>query len=125
MIDLFLAGNPFYMTLITLAGVAALVYMVKVLSDWKTTGAITRQKLNGIPIAGSLAFMLGLLAQTIGLYQAMRAIERAGDVSPTLIFGGFKVSLIAPIYGLIIFVITLAIWLALVYYIQNSPNAER
>jgi biopolymer transport protein ExbB/TolQ len=66
--------------------------------------------------------MLGILAQTIGIYQALVAIQQMGNVSPAIIFGGFKVSMIAPMYGLIIFVITLIIRLVLPFFTSQQED---
>ena len=59
---------------------------------------------------GSFAFLFGLLGQILGLYQALVCIQTAGDISPALIAGGLSVSLIAPIYGFILFIISGIIW---------------
>lgn len=101
------------MTLISAAALVALAFIFHNVRQIINGSGASPGKLKNIPIAGSAAFMLGLLAQVIGLYQAMNAIQQAGDVSPALLAGGFKVSLIAPIYGLIIFVITLLVYLGI------------
>ena len=62
---------------------------------------------------GLFCFFWGLLAQAISLYQMLSAIEAAGDVSPALLVGGLKVSMIAPIFGLIILVLALIVWFLL------------
>lgn len=103
------------MTLISLAGLTALGLTVKIFADKASGKQSTKYTPGSILVAGSLSFMLGILAQAIGIYQALIAIQAAGDVSPAIIFGGFKVSMIAPMYGLIIFVLTLIIWLVLAF----------
>lgn len=67
-------------------------------------------QLSYILLFGSLAAVIGFLGQGIGLFQAMEAIHMAGDISPALMAGGFKVSLIAPIYGILIFILSLLLW---------------
>ena len=47
----------------------------------------------------------GFLGRTIGLISAFNAVEAAGDVSPRLIAGGLKVSLINPLLALLVFLI--------------------
>ncbi len=115
MFKLFYEGGWLFMTLVSLAAITALGLTIKVFADTITGNLNTRFSPNSILIAGSLAFMLGILGQTIGIYQALIAIQQAGDVSPAIIFGGFKVSMIAPMYGLFVFVITLLIRLILVF----------
>lgn len=111
------------MTLISLAALTALGLSIKVFADKLSGKRSTKFTPKGILVAGSLAFMLGILAQAIGIYQAMIAIQAAGDVSPAILAGGFKVSLIAPIYGMIIFVITLIVWLGLNYLMPKKELA--
>ncbi len=115
MFSLFNEGGPLFMTLISLAGLTALGLTVKIFTDKATGKQSVKYTPGSILVAGSLSFMLGILGQAIGIYQALIAIQAAGDVSPAIIFGGFKVSMIAPMYGLIIFVITLIIWLMLAF----------
>lgn len=117
----FYAGGPLFMTLISLAGLAALGFLVLIVKNRLTGTDANQQHLQGLVIAGSLAFILGLLGQAIGMYQAMAAIQQAGDVSPAMMAGGFQVSLIAPIYGALIFVITLAIRVAF-HFMEKAPE---
>lgn len=59
---------------------------------------------------GSFAFLLGILGQAIGIIQALDAIQAAGDVSLGLMAGGFKVSMIAPMYGFMLFIVSFLVW---------------
>lgn len=49
----------------------------------------------------SLAPMFGFLGTVVGMVQAFDAIERAGDISPSLVAGGIKVALLTTVFGLI------------------------
>ena len=62
---------------------------------------------------GIFAAVFGIFGQCIGLFQAFMAIEEAGDISPAIIFGGLKVSMITTLYGLMIFLISFIIWFGL------------
>ena len=55
-------------------------------------------------IAGG-APMVGFLGTVIGMVQAFDDIERAGDISPTIVAGGMKVALLTTIFGLIVAII--------------------
>lgn len=59
---------------------------------------------------GSFAFIFGIFGQIIGLYGALDAIERAGDIAPFLIAGGLKVSLLTVIYGLSLLLFSSIVW---------------
>lgn len=67
-------------------------------------------QLNYVLLFGSLSLIFGILGQGVGLFMAMNAIQEAGDISPSLVAGGFKVSMIAPLYGIMIFILTLIFW---------------
>ena len=58
---------------------------------------------------GITAFVVSILWTLLGLYQAFGAIMRAPDISPIVIFGGLRVSLISTIYGMVIYLISLII----------------
>lgn len=60
--------------------------------------------------AAVLLLVMGILSQAMGLYQALSAIEGVGGaVSPALVAGGLKVSFIAPIFGLVEFIVLYAL----------------
>jgi uncharacterized membrane protein len=59
---------------------------------------------------GSFALLLGILGQSVGIMAALDAIEAAGDVSFGLMVGGLKVSMIAPMYGFMLFIVSFVVW---------------
>jgi biopolymer transport protein ExbB len=50
----------------------------------------------------ALSPSLGFLGTVVGMVQAFDDIEKAGDISPTVVAGGMKVALITTIFGLIV-----------------------
>ena len=117
MIDLLVHGNLYFTLPLTVMAV-----LVLLLSGWKTyvLFAGARQPADrmrtGLPLilhVGGLSLIFGLLSHAISLYLMLRAIEVAGGIAPALIAGGLRVSLIAPIYGLIIFTASGLFWLLL------------
>lgn len=58
---------------------------------------------------GIAALVASILWTLLGLYQAFGALLRAPDISPVVIFGGLRVSLISTIYGIVIYLISLII----------------
>lgn len=122
--NFFFQGGPLMMSLISIAGLVMVCVAVYVIVQWAKGAGLTKKLVKSIPIAGSLAFMLGILAQAIGLYQAMSAIQEAGDVSPALLAGGFQVSMIAPIYGLLIFVISLIVFLCIMLFHSQEEASQ-
>jgi len=71
-----------------------------------------------IRFLGGFAPVWGILGQGIGIYQACMAIQEMGDVSPALLAGGFQVSMITALYGLIIFLISRIFW----YILRSRLN---
>ena len=71
----------------------------------------TKQTLviNDIKAIGIFAIVWGIFGQSIGLFSALQAIEAAADISPAMIYGGLKVSMITTLYGSFIFLFS---WLA-------------
>ena len=49
----------------------------------------------------ALSPSLGFFGTVIGMVQAFDDIERAGDISPTIVAGGMKVALLTTVFGLI------------------------
>ena len=50
----------------------------------------------------AMAPSLGFLGTVIGMVQAFDDIQKAGDISPTVVAGGMKVALITTIFGIIV-----------------------
>lgn len=57
--------------------------------------------LSWIALFLALGPMLGFLGTVVGMVQAFDDIERAGDISPTIVAGGMKVALLTTVFGLI------------------------
>ena len=65
----------------------------------------------GIPAARvmALALVTGIFYQFLGMFQAFGVIQMAGDISPSLLAGGFRVSFISVMYGMLIYAASLVI----------------
>ena len=55
------------------------------------------------------ALVVGIFWMLSGLSQALGVIQQIGDISPSLLCGGLKVTLIPVLYGLIVYFISLII----------------
>jgi len=119
MFDLFYQGGPLFMGILTI-----LLFIVVLLSvyflyliirkEYKSLD-LTIKKLNFIKTTGIYALVTGILGQLIGLYSAFTQIEAARDISPAILVGGLRISMITTIYGMIIFLISYLFWVALYY----------
>ncbi len=84
----------------------------------------TRKKLSYLKSLGLFAFIAGILGQLIGLYSAFTAIEKAMDISPAILAGGLKVSMITVIYGTVIFLLSYLFWFILDYMAGRRVNRQ-
>ncbi len=67
----------------------------------------------------AIAPMLGFMGTVIGMIQAFDAIQKAGEISASLVAGGIKVALLTTVFGLIV-----AITLQIFYnYITSKIDA--
>ncbi|KGL47801.1 MotA/TolQ/ExbB proton channel family protein [Porphyromonas cangingivalis] len=63
---------------------------------------LLEKNLSWITLFIAMAPSLGFLGTVVGMVQAFDAIEKAGDISPTVVAGGMKVALITTIGGLVV-----------------------
>ncbi|GET34770.1 hypothetical protein PbJCM13498_36330 [Prolixibacter bellariivorans] len=94
-------GGPLFMFPILFLLILILVLIVKGFLE-KGNNPKTLSLIGSI---GLFTIVWGFLGQTIGLIEAFGVIEKVGDISMSLIAGGLKVSLLAPVFGLIVFLI--------------------
>lgn len=98
--DLFLEGGYSWMTAITCCLIALLF------AAWKAPRWVKE--------FGLLALILGILSMMVGLYSVADLIQASGyPVSFTLLCGGLRVGFIAPIYGMIVYALSLVVRIAL------------
>ena len=111
--SLYSAGGVF-MTPLTLLGIGAILLTAKKVVDVyvnaEQPAAKHRSVVNIILQLGVLSFFVGVLSQAIGLIEAFQVIEQIGSVSPAMLAGGLKVSMIASVYGLIILIVSFVCW---------------
>ncbi len=112
-IELFRTGGVLFMSVITILGVGMIIFSVKSFIAVFSKKDYSGKGINYILMFGSLAFIIGLLGQAIGMFGAFAAIQEAGDVSPGIMAAGFRVSMITPFYGVIYFILSIPIWVVL------------
>lgn len=104
MFKFFVMGGAGYMTILTILLVAIFF------AAWKAP--------RWINIFGNIVLAFGFLTLMIGFYQMFQALQQVSDslggevhglydlISPNVFFGGMKVGLIVPFYGVIIYIIS-------------------
>ena len=105
MFEYFYQGGPLFMSMLTLVLIAALIISILPFVKAQSNTSKSKQNLKTIRSLGLLALVLGMLGQFIGLFEAFRVIESGVTISPAMLAGGVKISMITSIYGMLIFVI--------------------
>ena len=89
--DFFIMGNVFFMSILTI--LLASIF----LAAWKAPAWVQN--------IGVLALVTGILFGIFGYYQICDFTQSNGDVSPSVLMGGYKCMLIPTVYGFIIFIV--------------------
>ena len=79
--------------------------------------------LSWISLFIALAPMLGFMWTVIVMIGAFDAIEAAGDISPSLVAGGIKVSLLTTVFGLIVAMILQVFYNYLIAKVDSLVNS--
>lgn len=114
-------GGP-YMKVISI--MALLMIVIIVWKAWEIFGKkqANVKLLDLILMAGSLAAAVGIFSQIVGIVQALEAIRAAADVSPQIVMGGAIVSFYAPIWGFLVFIISLVFYFILKEIIKSRQT---
>ena len=127
MFELFYMGGPLFMGILSLlllvVIVLALAFGTKAYNNQVKNVENFRNQMGYIKSVGLFAMVTGILGQLIGLYQAFVAIEQAGDISPSMLTGGLKVSMITTLYGVFIYLFSILLWF-LVSILFDWRNAK-
>jgi len=122
--DWFVMGGSLFMSILTILLViivAVSVYFAAAIASGKASEKENfKQQLRYIKSLGLFTMITGILGQLIGLFSAFTAIEAAGDVSPAMLAGGLKISLITTLTGIVIYLISILIWFLLDMYYQKK-----
>lgn len=104
---------PIYIMWIANIGLCCYMAYRLVREGVAVTGKLKRLS-EGVFFLGSLAFLWGMLGLLLGLGQVLEIIrEVSGQLSQALIAGGFRVTLIAPLYGFVLLIASFIVWYAL------------
>ena len=115
--NLFHQGGPLFMGILTTLLVILLAmtgaFIAFIVSGRANRMAHFRHRITYLKSLGLFTMITGILGQLIGLMMAFGAIERAGDISPAMVFGGLKISMYSTLYGIFIYMLSILIWFLL------------
>lgn len=110
--------GPFRFPLIVISVVVLLMTMYAIyLKLSKSDNAAGRLPgiLNGLLVLGSFNLALGMIGQTVGIWNMIDAIYEAADINLEIVLAGIKISFGTTIYGLATFMVAVTVWLILTY----------
>ena len=113
MLQFFFEGGPFMWVLLIIA-ITILGLSIKKAID--LFGSKSKDKvrlesgINAIIFWGFISVIIGFFAHYMGLFEAMRAIAQAGDISPAIVSYGYSMALITILTGLVIFFVSSVLW---------------
>jgi biopolymer transport protein ExbB/TolQ len=125
MANLFHMGGPLFMGILTVLLVVLLavsVYFFIAIASGKAGDKENfKHQLSYVKSIGLFTMITGILGQLIGLLSAFQAIEEVGDISPAMLAGGLKVSMITTLYGVFIYLFSIVLWFLLdLWYLKKS-----
>jgi hypothetical protein len=95
-------GGSFFMYPLLLILILELIlFVLEIVKKENTQKTISL--INSISL---FAIVWGFLGQIIGLMSAFESIQYAGDISPAVLAAGLRISFIAPVFGILIFLIS-------------------
>ncbi len=116
MLTYFNEGGVLFMGMLSIVFLVVFILSIKnalVIFSKESDKEKVSSQISLIKSLGLFALVLGFLGQFLGLFQAFNFIAEAGTISPAILANGLKVSSIASIYGMIIFLVAYLIWFGL------------
>ncbi|MBN1478863.1 hypothetical protein EH223_14370 [candidate division KSB1 bacterium] len=113
MLTYFQAGGAFMwllLVILIIIIVLAVARGIQLFSSKEKSRVKLEHGINAILFWGAYSVVVGFFAHFLGVMYAMEAIKRANDISPAIVAGGYSVSLLTILFGLIIFMIAAIIW---------------
>ncbi|MCP4659049.1 MAG: hypothetical protein GY856_26875 [bacterium] len=125
----FREAGPLSLVIVLLAVVAAVLAIINIIRLARADGPPhprVRSSVDAILFWGGFAAAAGLFQHWSGLIRMTEVISRAHAVSPMAVAEGFRQSLLAPAFGLLVFMVGALVWFALRSWIRRLEwKAER
>ena len=120
----FIMGGTLFMSILTILLVIIIAvsayYTFMIASGKAKEKSNFSHQLKYVKSIGLFTMIVGILGQMIGLFMAFTAIEAAQDISPAIMAGGLKVSMITTLTGMFIYLISIVIWFLLDLWHQKK-----
>ncbi len=113
-IRLFFEGGSSFMSIVYLMWIIVFIHAIRFVILYR--GDKNPRKLkrtnNSILFFGSLAFLIGITGQMVGLITGLDMLQATSEagIDPRNLAGGFKVTFIAPIFGIMLLILSSILW---------------
>ena len=125
--EIFVMGGSLFMGILTILLViilaTSLYFGLSIASGKAEEKKNFSHRLTYLKSLGLFTMITGILGQLIGLTEAFKAIEAAMDISPAIMAGGLKVSMITTLYGIVINLLSILIWFLLDLWYHKKTEA--
>lgn len=74
---------------------------------------VTKAWIDSVFFWGGFGMISGMLGTLVGWVITAQSVERAGDIAPVLVWGGFKVSLLSSVVGTLLLCVAALFWFVL------------
>lgn len=116
--DLFIIGGSLFMGILTILLIitaAWIIYHFIIAYNSKQTNQEKLlRKIGYGKSMGLFTMFVGIVGQMVGLYNMFsaieEAIEKAIEVTPKMIYGAIKVTMISTFYGILIYLFSIMLW---------------
>lgn len=102
---------------VTFAGIAVLalsMYSATRVFGWNARAdLVTKAWIDSVFFWGGFAMISGMLGTLVGWVITAESVVRAGDIAPTLVWGGFQVSLFSSVFGTLLLCVAALSWFVL------------
>lgn len=85
---------------------AMLILVIVLIISAFVRGGEHKKAITIISTIGSFTLAFGVFGQILGLISAFDSIEAVGDVSTPIMAAGLKISLLSPLFGLLVFMVS-------------------
>jgi len=122
--ELLVTGGIWYTLPMLILGIFSLILIVVSFVRLYRQRPVSTRLTDTILFIGFLCFAWGVFGQVTGMFQAAGAIVRAGDISPTLIWTAFRISLITVLMGFIVLLYSSIGWYLIRLFHTRQPKKD-
>lgn len=129
--DLFVTGGPFFMWILTVLFFITTAWIIsQFVIAYKSKAANLDKALRKIGYGKSMglfALTTGVMGQMVGfsaMFHAMEGVIASGGVlKPEMIYGGIRVTMIVTIYGMLIYLVSILLYLLSSILLEKKLNS--